>query len=191
MSCPLFETNQRLCVSRCATCGTLCEPLPITDLASLSLYRSKGCTLISGDVYITDLDSTVNEDRLFDNLQMVKFLRGGLVIKDNPYLTSLSFLQNIVSVENVTLFNNPSLVDARLPSATHIKSFSVQGSNQLCAARYAILQNPQLSQSDCASLQRFAYVAIYTPVTPRTLDLLGAIVDNALLLLSNNTVSDE
>ena len=137
-----------------------------------------------------NLDESVDEDLLFDSLKTIQLMRGSLVIKDNPYLASLYFLRNVVSIGNLTLLNNPNLVDARLSSVVSIGSVNVLGSNRLCPARYPSTMNLVTNQRECVNLQRHSFSVLYTHLTPRTLGFLALIFDNAALFYSNYTVSN-
>ena len=87
------------CTSVCSSCGTLCEAFPITDLTSLQLYSSKGCTIVVGDLYILNLPITITRTMLFNNLKNILYIRGGLYFKDNLYLTAMTFMSNLVFTE--------------------------------------------------------------------------------------------
>ena len=177
----------RLCVSQCTDCGNLCEAFPITDLSSLILYSSKKCTLIAGDLHIAYLPSLVHEDFLIDNLKQVVFLRGSLFVHDNQFLSSLVFFRNVTAVNNVSLSNNPNLVDARMPSLrTMAGRFDVIACDRLCPARYArVGQSP--NDAGCANLVRLSFVSVggsYTLSADYTLSVLVT----ALRFFSNGTV---
>ena len=135
-SCTLFEVNGT-CISQCATCGTLCEAFPISDLGSLQLYKTKGCTVVVGDLYISGLPPTVTRGVLLANLQNVRFVHGDLYVRNNEFIVSMTFLENLVGLYGAHYENNPVLVDAHLPSLTQMTSnVIVRGCDRLCPARY-------------------------------------------------------
>ena len=110
------------------------------DLPSLQLYKSKGCTIVVGDLYISSLPVSIYRTVLHDNLQTVRIIRGDIYIVDNEYLTALTFFSNLNSVNGVHLLNNPVLVDARLPALTSYGGvLTVEGCDRLCPARYPML----------------------------------------------------
>ena len=174
-------------MSQCSDCGNLCESFPITDLSSLELYSSRGCTLISGDLHIANLPSVVHEDLLFDHMGQVRFLRGSLIVLNNQFLSSLAFLRNVQSVVNVVLFNNPTLVDARLPSLqTFLGTFQPEGCDRLCPARYTAL-GPSSSDEDCPNLSRLSFISVGGPVD-LSINHTTSVLRSALNDFSNGTV---
>ena len=88
IACNLFVQGP-LCVSRCAGCGMLCEPFPITDMNSLGLYLSRGCTTVVGDLYIMNLPSAITKTILTNNLATVRYITGTLYIINCQWLGSL------------------------------------------------------------------------------------------------------
>ena len=158
-SCKLFEVNGT-CISQCATCGTLCEAFPISDLGSLQLYKTKGCTVVVGDLYISGLPPTVTRGVLLENLQGVRFVHGDLYMRSNEFIVSMTFLENLVGVYGAHYENNPVLVDARLPSLTQMTSnVTVAGCDRLCPARYTRIGGGG-SQAGCANTTLNYFVRI-------------------------------
>jgi hypothetical protein len=168
-------------------CGNICEAFPITDLSSLRLYSSQKCTLIAGDLHIAYLSSLVHEDILFDNLKQVVFLRGSLFVHDNQFLSSLVFFRNVTAVNNVSLSNNPNLVDARMPSLQNMAGqLDVIACNRLCPERYTVV-GPSPNDTGCANLVRLAFLSIggsYDLSVAYTVSILV----NAMTFFSNGTV---
>ncbi len=139
-------------MSRCDVCGILCEAFPVFDAASLGIYSSNNCSVIVGDLHISELPIDLGEFELSQGFQGVSSIRGFIYVSNNPYLTSLSFLSQVVSVSGVTLFNNPNMVDARLPSLFRLsEAFTAEGCDRLCPQRYtsAIIG---ADESFCANL---------------------------------------
>jgi hypothetical protein len=137
--CHQYEVNGQ-CTSVCDNCGVLCESFPINDLASAQLYGSKGCTIIDGDLYITGLAVTVTKKVLFDNLKTVRSIRGVLYFHDNHYMSAMTFFSGLVEVHGISYQNNPTLVDARMPSLHDLKGeVVVDGCDRLCPARYTVV----------------------------------------------------
>ncbi len=114
----------------------LCEAFPISDEISLGVYKDKGCTIISGDLYIHNLPITVTRSMLKSYLYGLRKITGTLHVSDNEYLTALTFLSELESAGDIVLMNNGHLVDARLPSLVELRSVDVVGCDRLCPARY-------------------------------------------------------
>ena len=168
-------------------CGNLCEAFPITDLSSLMLYSSQNCTLIAGDLHIAYLPSLVHEDLLFDHLKQVVFLRGSLFVHDNQFLSSLVFFCNVTAVNNVSLSNNPNLVDARMSALQNMAGLvDVIACNRLCPARYTVV-GPSPNDTGCANLTGFAFVSIGGSYD-LSVDYTVAILANAIRFFSEGTV---
>ena len=124
-------------MSQCPLCGTVCASFPVTDADSATYYASKRCTVIHGDLFVTNIPSSVFEELLLDLFSDVKVIRGKIYVNNNLFLTSLSFLGNLTSVGGISLLNNPNLVDARLPSLTTLDGdVAVKGCFRLCPVRY-------------------------------------------------------
>ena len=185
--CPLYEVGS-LCTTQCESCGTLCEAFPITDVASAELYMSYGCTIVVGDLYIMDLPNPVTKKVLYNSLQAVKTIRGGLYFKDNAYRTALTFLSNLESVYGVYLSNNPSLVDARMPALKSVRDgVFIDGCDRLCPARYtAVGASPD--DSECTNQMMEFYFYARGDVSQLNLQLLGDAFGRLISHLTNNTV---
>jgi hypothetical protein len=126
-----------LCVSQCQNCGTICEAFPITDINSAQLYSGKECTIITGDLYIQDLPTSVTKKLLFDSLQTVRHIRGDLYFLDNPFISAMTFFSNLEGLHGAHYSNNAQLVDARMPSLEQLSgAVTVEGCDRLCPARY-------------------------------------------------------
>ena len=161
-------------MSVCSSCGTLCEAFPITDLTSLQLFKNKGCTLIVGDLYIMNLPVTVTKKLLLDNLQGVQYIRGTLHMKDNLYVSALTFFSNLVGIYGAKFSNMPILVDARMPSLTQIRDVvTVDGCDRLCPARYTSVEVIQ-DDSGCTNPEMFYFLRV-----------VGGFQSSDLLLLSD------
>jgi hypothetical protein len=99
------------------------------------------------------LPANVIEDSLNDFLVKIRVIRGIVSVSDNRYLTSLSFMRNVESIDGISLANNPNLVDARLPSLTYLGgSVAVASCFRLCPARYPSVKH-KISDDGCASLK--------------------------------------
>jgi hypothetical protein len=181
-----------LCASRCSDCGVLCESFPITDAGSLGLYSGQACNVLVGDVYISNLPTTINEDVLFSSLQSVQEIRGGLYVKDNLYLTSLSCMRNVRRISGgVYYVNNPNLVDTRMPLLGKLGgAVVVDGCDRMCGARYttavAVPDDPT-----CTNLKRLGFFHFNGPRIPANVVALTANVTAiALRSISNGIVCD-
>ena len=185
--CPLFSVGG-YCVSSCSTCGTLCEPIPITDINSLTLYKTKGCTVISGDLYIMNLPTSVTKKLLFNNLQSITRIHGVLYLINCPVITSLSFLQNVVELYGGTYINNVNLVDARLPALTSLQSaVEVDGCDRLCPARYTIV-GAGPDDSGCSNLQMVFFFNIQGSITIADLPLFANVITRTIQSISSGQV---
>jgi hypothetical protein len=125
------------CTSVCGNCGVLCEAFPITDASSLSRYSGKKCTIIVGDLYISTLPREIYRAILAAAIGSVREIRGVLYVTNNAYLTAMTFFSQVVALKGVQYFNNPSLVDARMPSLQRLDVPAVvRGCDRLCPAQY-------------------------------------------------------
>ena len=173
-----------VCTSQCATCGVLCAAFPITDLDTLTPYKTKGCTTIVGDLYIMNLPIALTKKLLLDSLQDVQYIRGGLYVENNPYLNAMTFLSNLVVVDSIYYSNLPILVDARMPSLQQLSgSVSVIGCDRLCPARYTVV-GPSPNQAGCSNSTIRLYLHI---VGPATLGEIGVLANVTSRVFSNMT----
>jgi hypothetical protein len=103
-----------VCSSQCrdTVCDHLCRPQPIGHGANLSAFE--GCEVLLGGLTIANLPMHIDETAL-SVLAGVSKIAGPLRIINNQYLTSLSFLANVDTLERLEITNNPNLIDARLP----------------------------------------------------------------------------
>ena len=162
-----------MCTSQCATCsGVLCAAFPISDLATLSLYKTKGCTTIVGDLYINNLPVLVTKKLLQQNLQGIQYIRGGLYVENNIFLNAMTFFSNLLGVESIYYANNPVLVDARMSSLQSLTgNVGVVGCDRLCPARYTVV-GASPSQAGCTNNT----VSLYLHITgPSVVDDLRAL----------------
>ena len=185
--CPLFSVDG-LCVSSCADCGQLCEPFPITDLASLTLYKTRGCTVIAGDLYIINLPSSILKATLLANLQRVTRIHGTVYVVNNQFFTSLLFLQNVVEMYGGFYLNNPNLVDTRLPGLESLATpVVVEGCARLCPARYTVVAGLPANDSACPNLVEKAFYNIQGTVTIADLPTFAGIITRVTMDISNGT----
>jgi len=178
------------CVSQCSTCGVLCEAFPISDISSLRLYSTKGCTIVAGDLYLVRLPFSITLAVLFDHLQTIRHIRGTLYLQDCPWVTSLFPFRNLLSLKGASFSNMENLVDARIPGLQQLvnKNVHVENCNRLCPARYtAVGTSPD--DSDCPNLQVRFFVRVegVLPVSS-ILDVWQDVMFNALRNISANEV---
>ena len=187
ITCNMF-TQGSLCVSRCAGCGVLCEPFPITDIYSLGLYLSRGCTTVVGDLHIMNLPSTVTKTIMINNLATVRYITGTLFIINCPWLGSLQPFKSIVSLGGAFYSDNPNLVDARMPALKQLGSnVTVVNCNRLCPARYTVVgMSP--SDAGCPNLQLEFSFLMTGNVSVTQLSLIEQVVYNALRGIGKNSV---
>ena len=183
----MFEVGS-VCTSQCATCGVLCAAFPITDVDTLTLYKTKGCTTIVGDLYIMNLPLIVTKKLLQQNLQNIQYIRGGLYVETNPYLNDMTFLSNLVGVESIHLENMPILVDARMPALQQLSgNVSVVGCDRLCPARYTVV-GPGSSQAGCSNSTVNWYLHIVGSATLNDIAVLGNVTSRVLSNATNGAV---
>ena len=187
MSCTLFAV-ETMCVSSCSTCGTLCDAFPISDLSSLELYKTQGCTVVSGDLYIMGLPSSISKGTLLANLQAITAINGVLHFQDNLFLTSLLFFKNLVSLEGGYYNNNPQLVDARLPSLQTLSGdVEVYGSPRLCPARQTKVGYGG-DDSGCTNLDEVFFYDVQGSITIADLPLFANVITRVMSSISNGQV---
>ena len=187
MTCSLFEVDS-VCTSSCSTCGTVCEAFPITDLSSLQLYATNNCTVVVGDLYISDLDSSIIRSTLFSNLQGIRSIRGSLYFDNNPFLTAMTFFSKLESVTSIRYLNNPRLVDARMPSLISLPGgVSVIGCDRLCPVRYtAVGAGPD--DSGCPDVSMFYHLHVDGPMQVSDVATIVAVMDRILRNVTQNKV---
>ena len=184
--CPLFSVGGD-CVSSCSTCGTLCEPIPITDINSMTLYKTKGCTSVAGDLYIQNLPTSILKKHLLINLQAITHIKGTLYLINCPVITSLSFFPNLVELYGGAYINNVNLVDARLPALTTLLSpVVVEGCNRLCPARYTIV-GAGGDDSGCPNIRAEFFYNIQGAATIADLPSFSSILTRAITNLTGNS----
>jgi hypothetical protein len=183
----MYEVNGQ-CTSVCNNCGVLCESFPISDLASLQLYRSKGCTIIVGDLYIMGLAVTVTKKLLFDNLNKVRSIRGVLYFHDNTYMSAMTFFSELVEVYGISYRNNPILVDARMPSLAELRGeVVVEGCDRLCPARYTVV-GASPDDSGCTNpLMEYSF-RVVGDARREDIELLGNLTARVGQYVTNNEV---
>ena len=61
-------------------------------------------------------------------------------MKDNAYVSALTFFSNLIGIYGATFINMPILVDARMPSLKQLRDgVTVEGCDRLCPARYTTI----------------------------------------------------
>ena len=184
LMCPFYQVGQ-MCTTRCNNCGTLCEAFPITDLSSLQLYKSKGCTIIVGDLYITGLESTIIKKVLYDNLQRVEYIRGDLYFKDNLYISAMTSFSNLKGVYGIHYINNPILVDTRMPALVSMTgNVTVIGCDRLCPARYTFV-GKRADDASCSESLLNMYCHIDGDIQVSELELVASVLRRTVSSLTN------
>ena len=110
--------------------------------------------MLIGDLVIRKLPAEVDEDELAVFLSVTRVL-GSIYIKDNSFLTSLSFLTNLVSATYIEISSNPYLIDANLPSLDDItkQRLVVQNNVRLCPEKSPIVMQLSTGSSvPCAQM---------------------------------------
>ena len=187
--CSLFDVGG-LCDSSCKTCGTLCAAFPITDMQSLELYKTKGCTIVSGDLYIQNLPIEITRGVIAAHLGSIRYIKGDLHFKENAYIVSMVFFKSLLGVYGVYYLNNPELVDARMPQLQMLSgSVSVEGSPRLCPARYTTAASNMMDDSGCTSINLKYYLHIDGGSGLNNLGILSSVLSRAVEELIGGNVS--
>jgi hypothetical protein len=187
--CSLYEVDDK-CISRCSSCGTLCDAFPISDLASLQLYKSKRCSIIVGDLFIQNLPFDVTRTLLLDALKTVRVIRGKLYFSDNVFIVSMLFFENLKQVSGIVYMNNPALVDARMPLLESMpEGTEVEGCHRLCPARYTTV-GASPDDDDCAVMVMKFTLRLTGDVDAQWFPLLEAIFVRVVANVTNNAVCD-
>lgn len=140
-----------------------------------------------GDLYITDLPEAVNEDVLYENLGQMQYIHGALQVRDNKYLTSLTFLRNVIEIHLGYFANNPNLVDARMPWLQDIRdNVTFVDCNRLCLDYYTALSYIIDGDGDCSMLKVVSYLQLEGDIQTANMSSLGSIVANAAVSLSDD-----
>ena len=170
-----------VCASTCPICGVLCEAFPITDLLSLQLYSEQHCNIVAGDLYLMNQAFSIRKTVLFQNLQTVWEIRGSVYILNNPTRTTLTFFQNLLTVNNIYLLNNVAILDARFTGlVTLTGNVTVIGCDRLCPERYPSLSMPS-NQSECADPYLQNFFSIVGPATADDVPLIAQLLTAAFL----------
>ena len=172
----MFETTEfGICFSRCATCGTICNAVPIVDMTSISYYAANNCTRIIGDLILTNIPQAMSDDDLMP-LISVESIEGALVIRDNYYyMTTLRFLANLRRVHSITIANT-ALVDARLPNLQIVEgAITINNCYRLCPQRYPSTTVNDLDQSTCANITSSMVIKVLGRASLSSVELGGII----------------
>ena len=138
-----------------------------------------------------DLASVTTKALLFENLQNIVYIRGGLYVENNMFLNAMTFFSNLVGVESVYYSNLPLLVDARMPSLQSLPgNVTVLGCDRLCPARYTVIGggDVSLSQAGCTNNSVNWYLYIVGPATVSDLDALANVTSRVLVNITNGEV---
>ena len=173
------------CVSRCDGCGDICEAVPISTLTSLQIYSNKNCTILSGDLYLTNLDIAVTIQSLTSVFSFLQVVRGSIYIIGNPLIWTTVFLRTLVEVNNIYISNNPSLIDTSFLSLQTVHGvISVTGCDRLCPALHPTA--PYRLPTNTTGCTKPAVVILFHidgPATaadfPTIASLIAALVRNA------------
>jgi hypothetical protein len=132
-------------------CGNRCAARPIADLSDLAYFQNNDCSLVLGGLSLMYLPASLGPDELMA-LRTIRKVAGPLIIANNPHLTSLAFLSNLETAENVRITDNPNLIDALLPklSLMTTTSFEVSQNPRLCPERSPQTASP--NQIGCANI---------------------------------------
>ena len=176
-------------MTRCAGCGVLCEAFPISDLSTLQLYLTKGCTIIVGDLYMINLPSAITKTLLSTNLKNIQYIRGTYHLKDSPWLGSLLHFKGLLGLYGAYYSNNPNLVDTRMPALKQMtNNVTVVNCDRLCPARYTrVGAGP--SDGYCPNLQLQFFFQVNGDFSVQQLPLLETIVSLAMQNVSLHQVS--
>jgi len=159
-------------------------------MQSLELYKTKGCTIISGDLYIQNLPIEITRGVLLDHLGSIRYIKGDLHFKENAYIVSMVFFKSLLGVYGVQYYNNPELVDARMPQLQTLSgSVSVEGSPRLCPARYTAVASNVVDDRGCTSINLKYYLHINGGSALSNLATLSSVLGRAVGELIGDHVS--
>ena len=167
----------------------LCEAFPVTGLESFKVYQGLGCTIIAGDLFITNLPASVNPNLLRSLFSNIKQIRGVLSIVNNPLLGSANVFTSLTDVQGIHLLNNPALFDARITSLKYIASnVTVLGCDRLCPARYPYV-GPTGDQSGCTDTAVKYFLHVIGQIEPNNFPLLVSLFNRGILSKTSGVVS--
>jgi hypothetical protein len=154
----------------------------------MQLYAISNCTVVVGDLYISNLGPSLIRSTLFSNLQGIRSIRGSLYFDNNPFLTAMTFFSNLVSATSIRYLNNPRLVDARMPSLTSLPGgVSVTGCDRLCPARYtAVGVGPD--DSECPDVVFYYYLHVDGLMQVSDVATIISVMDRTLRSVTQNQV---
>ena len=139
-----------------------------------------------GDLYVSGLPNTISNEILFSSFSTVTEIRGNLVVENNLFRTTMGAFRNLRSVFGISYVNNPSLVDARMPSLVSMPSgVSVVGCERLCLARYTVV-GASPDDSGCASQDIDEIMVVTGGATLSDLLDLSSILTNVVRNLTSN-----
>ena len=136
-----------------------------------------------------DMPASMTRTVLYEHLKTVTVIRGTLYFKDNLYLSAMTFLSNVVSLNGAVYGNNPQLVDARLFALQRLNgNVTVEGCDRLCPARYTAV-GANVDDQGCANPELRYFVHIDGPVARRDAGVIGSILQSALHNVTGGVVS--
>ena len=136
-----------------------------------------------------NMPASMTRTSLFQNLKTVTTIRGTLYFKDNLYLSAMTFLSNVVSLNGAVYSNNPQLVDARLFALQRLNgNVTVDGCDRLCPARYTAV-GTAVDDRGCANPELRYYLHIDGPAMKADIEAIGSIMRSAMQNVTNAMVS--
>lgn len=144
--------------------------------------------MIVGDLYMLNMPASMTRTALYDHLKTVTTIRGTLYFKDNLYLSAMTFLSNLVSLNGAVYSNNPQLIDARLFSLQRLNgNVTVDGCDRLCPARYTAV-GTAVDDRGCANPELLYFLHIDGPATRSDAGVVGGIMQKVLRNVTGGTV---
>jgi hypothetical protein len=177
-----------LCSSECTDCGNICISVNVVGGSLSSIEEVSRCNVILGDLSIQDLPLDWNEDFLTTVFQRLTRIHGVLRLKNNQFLTSLSFLENLLGIYSLELNNNPNLIDARLPSleVLYEEQAFVSGNPRLCSSRI-LLSNTSNNDSRCSALDLRLFINVTDTLGSQDAHYVSGII-RSLVMWVDSTV---
>ena len=127
-----------------------------------------------------NMPASMTRTALYAHLKTVTTIRGTLYFKDNLYLSAMTFLSNLVSLNGAVYSNNPQLVDARLFALQRLNgNVTVDGCDRLCPARYTAV-GTVVDERGCANPELLYFLHIEGPATKSDVGAIGSIMRSAL-----------
>ena len=145
--------------------------------------------MVVGDLYILNIPASFTKAVLTQYLNALTTIRGTLHVRDNTYLSAMTFLSNVVSLSGAVYSNNPQMVDARLFSLHRLTgNVTVDGCDRLCPERYTTTVGAAVDERGCANLTMQYFVHVEGAATKNNVGIVGLIMRSVVQAVSGGMV---